>query len=224
MEHFFNEYFHALIPFPVSHFPRYVYNNNMNWGVIKNENKLVPYDRLIKLFLPIIPEKLMPNHVTFFRLVCVPVLIFFLLSDEYLIALLLFIVMAFTDMLDGSMARLRNQITEWGKVWDPVADKLMIGSVIVILLFKLNFSLAILVLAMDLAFIAGGVIYKITASHPIDIQANNWGKIKMNLQCLGAACLIIGFGLNLPTVTFAGEIFFYMSVFFAAMSLLTKGI
>jgi len=196
----------------------------MIWGTIKNERKLVPYDRVLKFIMPFVPEKLKPNHVTFVRLVFVPVLILFLMVNEYLLSAVLFIFMAFTDMLDGSMARLRNQITDWGKLWDPVADKLMIGSVVVVLLFQLNFSLAILILSLELIFITGGLFYKLSANHPSDIQANNWGKIKMNLQCFGAIALIIGFGADSASCVLIGEILFYFSLFFSALSLLTKGI
>lgn len=195
----------------------------------KNKNKkdeivLAPYDYIIKLILPIIPKQLKPNHVTFIRLVGTPFLILFLLDKQYLYSLVFFIFLALTDMFDGSMARLRNQITDWGKIWDPIADKLLIGSVIVILLFQLNFSLAIMMLSFEVAFILGGAIYKMTATEHAHIQANVWGKIKMNLQCFGVILLIFGYALNFQPLADIAEILFYLSLFFAAASLVTRGI
>jgi CDP-diacylglycerol--glycerol-3-phosphate 3-phosphatidyltransferase len=192
----------------------------------KNKNQIVlaPYDYIIKLILPIIPTQLKPNHVTFIRLVGTPFLILFLLDKQYLYSIVLFIFLAITDILDGSMARLRNQITDWGKIWDPIADKLLIGSVIVILLFQLNFSLAIMMLSFEAAFILGGALYKMTASEHAQLQANVWGKIKMNLQCFGVILLILGYAISFQPLVNIAEILFYISLFFAALSLVTRGI
>lgn len=187
------------------------------------EKVFAPYDRVIKIFLPIIPKKLTPNQITLFRLVMVPVLIVGLLFEEYKFALPFFVILALTDILDGSLARLRDQITDWGKIWDPIADKLLIGSVIVILLLRINFSLTIFLLAFESMFIIGGAFHVIH-SHDVTIQANAWGKIKMNLQGIGAGLLILGFFINAQYLVQAGEIFLYVSLIFAAISLTKRGI
>ncbi|MBI5077387.1 CDP-alcohol phosphatidyltransferase family protein, partial [Candidatus Falkowbacteria bacterium] len=158
-----------------------------------------PYDRLLKPILPLIPDGLKPNHLTFIRLIFSPILIVLLLGEQDLWALSLFIVLAITDMLDGSLARLRNQITDWGKVWDPIADKMLIGSVVVILLLDINLTLMVLLLAFELAFILGGAFHRLVSD--ARIQANIWGKIKMNLQCFGAGFLILGSFADLSLLT-----------------------
>ncbi|MBU1132472.1 CDP-alcohol phosphatidyltransferase family protein [Patescibacteria group bacterium] len=190
---------------------------------LMNGEKLAPFDCLVKPFLPIIPKKLLPNHLTFIRLVFTPALIVYLVAGEYRISFVIFILLAITDFLDGALARLRNQITEWGKVWDPVADKLLVGSVVAILLLKINLVLAVLVLVIETTFILAGVVNKVSAN-PIGIQANNYGKIKMNLQCFGASFLMIGLFAAMPVLISLAQIFFYISVFFALISLLKKGI
>lgn len=187
------------------------------------EIKLAPYDKVIKYILPIIPKSLKPNHLTFVRLIFTPVLIVWLVAGEYTISLILFIVLALTDMFDGSMARLRNQITDWGKIWDPIADKLLIGSVVAILLLQVNLTLTVLLLAFDLAFIIGGTFQKMRVKD-IDIQANIWGKIKMNLHCFGAGFLILGSFMQFEQMVFFAQILFYLSLFFALISLIKKGI
>jgi len=186
-----------------------------------HETTFAPYDRVVKFLLPIIPRKLKPNHLTFVRLMFAPVLIVSLLVEMYRFSLVLFIILALTDIFDGSLARLRDQITEWGKLWDPIADKLLIGSVVTILLFKLNFILTILLIVFELAFIIGGAFMRLNHG---DVKANVWGKIKMNLQAFGAGFLILGFFLNLDVLASVAEVLLYCSLFFALMSMSRKGI
>ena len=189
----------------------------------QGEIVFAPYDRVLKHLLPIVPHKLKPNHLTMVRLVLAPLLIIPLHYDDYIVALVAFVLLAITDMLDGSLARLRNQITDWGKVWDPVADKLLVGVVVVMMLLKVNLSLTILVLSLEAAFILGGVLQKLHEEN-VDIKANVWGKIKMNLQCLGAGLLMLGFILVEPTLFTLGEVAFYFSLFFAVLSIVKRGI
>ena len=183
-----------------------------------------PYDRIVKFFLPIIPKKLKPNQLTFFRLICSPLLIGLLETKEYTIALIFFAILAITDMLDGSLARLRNQVTEWGKIWDPIADKLLIGTVVVVLLLKINLSLTIFLLAFELAFVLGGAFHKIGENGNHALQANMWGKIKMNLHCFGAGLLILGVIMDHNMLTFVAEILFYLSLLFAAVRVIKRGV
>ncbi len=180
-----------------------------------------PYDRIVRVLLPLIPKGVKPNHLTFVRLIFTPVLIVSLLLEMYQISLWLFIFLALTDMFDGSIARLRNQITEWGQMWDPIADKLLIGSVVVIMLAKINPILTTLVVTFELAFIAGGAFMRLNAE---EVKANIWGKIKMNLQAFGGGFLILGFFLNLAFLVSVGEVFLFCSLFFAIMSLVKRGI
>lgn len=183
--------------------------------------KFAPYDHVLKYVLPIIPRRVKPNHLTFIRLIFSPVLMLALVLEMYETGLILFIVLAITDMLDGSMARIRNQITDWGKIWDPIADKLLIGTVVVVLLLKINLVLTVFLLAFEIAFITGGTIMKM---NHIDVQANVWGKIKMNFHAFGGGFLILGFFLDLAILVYIAELLLYVSLFFAAMSLIRKGI
>jgi len=189
----------------------------------QEEIVFAPYDRIVKLFLPIIPRKLKPNHITFVRLILSPLLIIPLHYDDFAVALVAFVLLAITDMLDGSLARLRNQITDWGKLWDPIADKLLIGVVVVMMLLKVNLSLTVLILVFEAIFVLGGFAYKLHDEH-VDIKANVWGKIKMNLQCFGAGFLMLGFVLLQPVLFTLGEVAFYFSLIFALLSILKKGI
>ncbi|WP_313561947.1 CDP-alcohol phosphatidyltransferase family protein, partial [Ruminiclostridium cellobioparum] len=70
-------------------------------------------------------KKNIPNLLTLIRLLIVPVLGYFLYFEHYIPAMILFAFGGFTDVLDGYIARKYNLITKWGKVFDPLADKLM---------------------------------------------------------------------------------------------------
>ncbi len=84
----------------------------------------------------------LPNQLTVLRIILTPVFLYFFLSDDPLyiqISLGTYIIAALTDWYDGWLARKFNYITEWGKFWDPLADKILtsvvfIGFVIVGLL------------------------------------------------------------------------------------------
>ncbi|MFA6536828.1 MAG: CDP-alcohol phosphatidyltransferase family protein [Patescibacteria group bacterium] len=182
-----------------------------------------PYDRVLRYLLPIVPRALKPNHVTFFRLIFSPAIVVLLVGNFYFPALFVFVFLAFTDMLDGAMARLRGEVTEWGKVWDPIADKLLIGQTMLVLLAKINFTLTILILSFEMLFVVGGVFLKLKNKN-IEIKANTYGKIKMNLQCFGLGLIFLGkiyFSMNL---LFCGQLLLYLSLFFAVFSIIKKGI
>ena len=77
-----------------------------------------------------------PNLITSLRiLIIIPYIIFFL-NDNYILAVVMLLLSGLSDLLDGIVARKFDQITELGKVLDPVADKLTLLAVVVSLCFK----------------------------------------------------------------------------------------
>lgn len=76
----------------------------------------------------------LPNQLTVLRIILTPVFLFFFLSDHplfKLISLGIFVIAALTDWYDGWLARKFNYITNWGKFWDPLADKILTSSAFV---------------------------------------------------------------------------------------------
>ena len=74
---------------------------------------------------------ILPNQLTILRIILTPVFLFFFLSNNPVynqIALAVFIISALTDWYDGWVARKFNYITNWGKFWDPLADKILIST------------------------------------------------------------------------------------------------
>ena len=71
------------------------------------------------------------NKLTIFRILLVPVFVVFLLIDSIALKFIscgIFVIASLTDMLDGYLARSRNEVTEFGKFADPIADKILVIS------------------------------------------------------------------------------------------------
>lgn len=96
----------------------------------------------------------LPNQLTVLRIILTPVFLFLFLSGEpYLIqiSLAVFIVAALTDWYDGWLARKFNYITEWGKFWDPMADKILTSSAFIafVVIGVLEWWMVLLIVARD---------------------------------------------------------------------------
>lgn len=168
------------------------------------------------------PNWLRPNHITVFRLLATPWVVFLLLVEDFKIGIPVFILVALTDSIDGSLARVRNQITEWGKIWDPIADKILIGSVIYVFVMKyLDFYLGLFIIIFEIAFILLGW-FRLKRGH--NVEANNFGKIKMFLQVIGVLMLLLGISTGWTKLLPFSQGTFYLAVIFAVLSLLTHGI
>lgn len=178
-------------------------------------------DRILdKVFLPFIPRFIVPNHLTALRMISVPFVAWLLLIEAYLIGGIVFVLSAFTDALDGAMARTRNQITEWGKMFDPFADKLLIGTAAIILVTRyISFTLATIIIVLEFAAIFKGVYQKIGLKQK-GVQANIAGKMKMILQSVGVGLLVLSLVLSAPALLGAATITLYLAIFFAVVSLL----
>jgi CDP-diacylglycerol--glycerol-3-phosphate 3-phosphatidyltransferase len=184
--------------------------------------KIYPTDRIIqKTILWMIPDFITPNQVTAIRLILTPFVIYFLLSGNFKIGVPLFLITALTDAIDGALARTRDRITNWGKLFDPVADKVLIISTILILAFhNLNTIIAAFVVAIEVIIIIAALIWRKSGK---DVQANLWGKIKMVLEVSGVFLLLFASWFDLPIFDFASALL-AASGFFAIISVLRHGI
>lgn len=144
---------------------------------------------LMRTVVRFIPKSVKPNHVTVARMLMTPFVVIFLMYEWYPAGVTLFLIAAFTDALDGSLARIRKQITEWGIVFDPIADKLLIGSVLFVIVLKhINFMLGVALIGIEIAIVFGGWWHK---SRGHIEPANVWGKIKMVTEVIGILLLLI---------------------------------
>ncbi len=174
-------------------------------------------NRVLEMWKEIGQDSLkLPNLLTFTRILLIPVFVILFAiptPDRSLIAAIVFVVAAVTDMLDGYLARKSGQVTTLGKLLDPIADKLLVLSALILLVNvdRVSALVAILIIAREVA-VTG--IRAIAASEGIIIAAETTGKYKMALQVVAIVLLILeGTGLaELGNLHLAGIVTLYLSL------------
>jgi len=145
--------------------------------------------------------KNVPNIFTAIRIILIiPILILLYANNKIcnLISAILFVIASVTDVLDGYFARKYNQVTTFGKFIDPLADKLLIISIIVVLVKMNRIPLILALIIISREFIITG-LRAIASSQGIIIAANKFGKDKTLFQTVSLTCLILYyplFGIN----------------------------
>ncbi len=167
----------------------------------------------------------LPNKLTVLRILMIPVFLLLLLpvadgrllipmplQTGRLLAALVFVLAAFTDLLDGAIARKRNCITTLGKFLDPIADKLLVASALMALiqLGEASAWAAVIIIARE--FVVQGVRI-IAANDAVVIAASMLGKIKTFTQMTAIVLLLIGdFPFSLFTSFPVGQVLLWISV------------
>jgi CDP-diacylglycerol--glycerol-3-phosphate 3-phosphatidyltransferase len=105
-------------------------------------------------------------------------------------ATVVFILAAITDGLDGYAARVRKEVTKFGQLMDPVADKLLVSSAIIALVELGQVSAWVAVLILGREFAVSG-LRMLVASEGVIIPASKWGKLKTVSQVVAIAALLI---------------------------------
>ncbi len=147
----------------------------------------------------------LPNYITLCRVVLIPFFINLMIYGYYRAALGVFIAACVTDALDGMIARLTNKITELGAFLDPMADKLLIVSAFVTLVFlgKLPVWLVIIVVSRDIILVLGSLALYVT-NHTIKVQPSLIGKattvLQLTVVTLSLVFMIFGTGTELMKV------------------------
>lgn len=127
----------------------------------------------------------LPNILTISRIVITPIFLFVILMESlqhrFLIACIIFAIGSITDAVDGHIARKNNQITNFGKFLDPIADKILTTSALLAFMSMglCNIWIVMLVLTREFAIAS---VRMIAASNGVVIPANVWGKIKTVTQ------------------------------------------
>ncbi len=174
-------------------------------------------DRVIaRTFLRLIPDSVTPNQITKFRLISVPFIAVLLGLDFYVAGTALFLLSALSDALDGALARTKRRITTWGTLYDPIADKLLVGTVSVIIVSKyLGPHLALAIVALEVLLVS-------SAYHRYKgriVPAKSMGKIKMILQCLGIISLLFYILVQAPALLALAAYLLYGAILFGLLSL-----
>ena len=140
----------------------------------------------------------LPNKLSLIRIFLIPIFIFFFLADFIpfgkIIATVIFVLAAITDMLDGKIARKYNMVTNLGKLLDPIADKLLVISGLLLVVVDRTIPdpygvlIAIVIIGRELLVSA---VRQIAASQNIVIAADKFGKIKMIVQVIALPMLFV---------------------------------
>lgn len=129
----------------------------------------------------------LPNRLTMIRILMVPIFVIFVSIHDnvicQLIALLLFIAASLTDLADGKIARSRGLVTDFGKFMDPIADKLLVMSALIMLVEQGRMPGWICMLILAREFIVSG-FRLVAASKGTVIAAGIWGKLKTVSQMI----------------------------------------
>ena len=134
------------------------------------------------------------NKLTLIRIFLVPVFLLFIATKDIpygsFIATFIFILASLTDKLDGYVARSRNQITNFGKFMDPLADKLLVTAALISLveLHVVPAWAAVVIIAREFA-VSG--LRSIAAAQGKVIAASWWGKIKTVIQIIAIILLLL---------------------------------
>ncbi|MEG1930568.1 MAG: CDP-diacylglycerol--glycerol-3-phosphate 3-phosphatidyltransferase [Anaerovorax sp.] len=132
----------------------------------------------------------LPNQLTMLRIILIPVFIVVLMLGHYYWAAAIFVVAAATDALDGHIARKYNLITNFGKLMDPLADKLLVVSALVCLveLGDIQAWIVIVILAREFTITA---LRSVAASEGIVIAAGKSGKLKTVFQMVAITAILL---------------------------------
>lgn len=143
----------------------------------------------------------LPNKLTIFRIILVPIMVIipFLGIDEkwmgipvqWLIIDLIFVIASITDKLDGYLARKNNQVTTFGKFLDPIADKILVVSALIILVERGTIPAWIPIIIVFREFLVSGYRLIASQSNGKVIVANKWGKLKTVTQMVAIILTLI---------------------------------
>ena len=143
----------------------------------------------------------LPNKLTIFRILLVPVMViipFLPIQGElytipltWVIVTIIFIIASITDKLDGYLARSRNEITTFGKFLDPIADKILVLSSMIMLVEANRLPAIIPVIVLFREFLVSG--YRLVAVQKDGnvIAASVWGKLKTVTQMAGLIVALV---------------------------------
>ncbi|MEJ2367233.1 MAG: CDP-diacylglycerol--glycerol-3-phosphate 3-phosphatidyltransferase [Acidobacteriota bacterium] len=171
----------------------------------------------------------LPNALTICRIFLVPLIVVVLLTEFHFekwfffnreeLAVGIFLLASLTDLLDGWLARRRNQITTLGQLLDPIADKLLIASVLISLV-ELRLAPAwVVVIIVGREFTIMG-LRMIAATHQVIIAAGTLGKWKMVVEVLAICFIIWGNQRDWNFVLLTGRGLLYFVAFIAVISMI----
>ncbi len=158
-----------------------------------------------------------PNMLTIFRMVLIPIFVTLLFYQRFILALAVFVVAGVTDGLDGLLARRFDQRSQLGTVLDPIADKLMLVTAFIVLSMRsvfpqpvpshlpVPFWVTVAVISRDVFIVVGAAAINIMTGFR-GFRPSWLGKLNTSVQIIGIAAIMFaasfpyGTGYYLPTI------------------------
>ncbi len=185
----------------------------------------------------------LPNKLTLLRMILVPVVVVLTLVEfphHWILAGVIFIIAAITDALDGNIARKRGLVTDFGKLMDPIADKLLvIAAFVCFITVELPGTwvsgpicspwVVIIILAREFLVTSARMIY---AERGTVIAANIWGKLKTVFQLIAIITIFVlmyalevlsMFEVNLPVIADIVGVVFVVLTWLSALITVISG-
>jgi CDP-diacylglycerol--glycerol-3-phosphate 3-phosphatidyltransferase len=164
----------------------------------------------------------LPNRLSILRILFIPVIVFFISTQEdglLLASCLLFIIAGITDGLDGYLARKMNLTSKLGLYLDPIADKLLVSSVLITLTYYHQIPLWVTLILVGREFLING-LRAFYAMEGIAIYPSSSGKIKTALQLIGISCVLFNIAVErIDAIAHQiGLIIIYAALFFSIYS------
>lgn len=160
-----------------------------------------------------------PNQLTLLRMLFLPVIVITLVDGNYRTALILFVLAGLSDGLDGLLARWLHQQTVLGQYLDPIADKLLLSTLFLVLsiLHKIPWKYTVMVFSRDMAILAtGAVLYTIAGLR--NFSPSVFGKANTCAQ-IGAVFFVLMFELERTRpVWIARTVLLWATFLFTALS------
>ena len=141
--------------------------------------------------------KNLPNYLTIIRLIFIPIIFYFIFTEHYIIAFTFFSISSLTDIADGFVARKYNLITDWGKLMDPLADKLTQISTLSALSIRhiIPFWILIVVTVKEMSMICGAFfLYK---NEIVTVNSKWYGKFATVILYIAIVLSLLSIKFNI---------------------------
>jgi CDP-diacylglycerol---glycerol-3-phosphate 3-phosphatidyltransferase len=161
-----------------------------------------------------------PTYLTILRIILSLVFLIFILIPEtwaQIVALIIFIIAAITDKIDGIWARQSHIVTDLGAFLDPLADKMLVNLAFLALVYLGMVPVWAFAIILVRDFAVDG-LRMMFAKKGIPVAASFFGKLKTTFQMLALAVLIFNLIVNLTPITIISNILLYLALIFTVLS------
>lgn len=167
-------------------------------------------------------DKNLPNYLTIARILVIPIIIltFYLDNSKFAhrMGALLFAIASITDFFDGYLARRFDLVSSFGKMFDPIADKLLVGCVVVMLVKKGRAGEIPCLLILAREFLVAG-FREFLAQIRVSIPVSRMAAVKTFVQMLALTILILGsVGSGIKYLDLCGQIMLWIAAILTVMS------